>query len=78
MKVTNYDEFASNMSVYEYFNQLKKVNEAFFEKFKLISITELVSTLLDKIKSAYNSEILSKVSGKFQVGIDSIRNSERL
>ena len=78
MKVTNYDEFASNMTVYEYFNQLKKVNEAFFEKFKLISIAELVSTLLDKIKSAYNSEILSKVSGKFQVGIDSIRNSERL
>ena len=56
LKVTNYDEFASNMSVYEYFNQLKKVNEAFFEKFYLISITELVSTLLDKIKSAYKSK----------------------
>ncbi len=66
------------MSVYEYFNQLKNVNEAFLEKFKLMSITDLVSTLLDKIKSAYNSEILSKVSGKFQDGIYSIRNSERL
>ena len=41
-KVTNYDEFADKMTVYDYFSKIKELNYSFFESIKSISITDLV------------------------------------